>query len=34
MENCLSLNVPLKVNVKVGKSWGELEEYDGGGEPV
>lgn len=26
MENCVKLNVPLKVKLKIGKSWGELQE--------
>ncbi|XP_030370750.1 DNA polymerase theta [Scaptodrosophila lebanonensis] len=26
MENCVKLNVPLKVKLKIGRSWGELEE--------
>lgn len=26
MENCVKLNVPLKVKLKIGKSWGELKE--------
>lgn len=26
MENCVKLNVPLKVKLKIGRSWGELKE--------
>ncbi|XP_075148990.1 DNA polymerase theta [Haematobia irritans] len=26
MENCVKLNVPLKVKLKIGKSWGDLKE--------
>lgn len=26
MENCVSLNVPLLVKVKIGSNWGELKE--------
>lgn len=26
MENCVKLNVPLKVKLKIGKSWGNLKE--------
>jgi len=32
MENCISLSVPLKVDAKVGKVWGRLEKWKGGGE--
>lgn len=28
MENCAKLNVPLKVKLKIGLSWGELEVTD------
>jgi DNA polymerase-1 len=24
MENCVKLNVPLKVDVKIGKNWSEI----------
>ncbi|KAH8312810.1 hypothetical protein KR044_013001, partial [Drosophila immigrans] len=26
MENCVKINVPLKVKLKIGRSWGELQE--------
>lgn len=26
MENCVKLNVPLRVKLKIGRSWGELQE--------
>jgi len=26
MENCVKLNVPLKVKLKLGRSWGEMQE--------
>lgn len=28
MENCVTLNVPLMVKIKVGSNWGELKEVD------
>ncbi|XP_039491520.1 DNA polymerase theta [Drosophila santomea] len=27
MENCVKLSVPLKVKLRIGRSWGELEEF-------
>ena len=28
MENCIRLNVPLNVKMKVGKSWGSMESFE------
>ena len=27
MENCVTLNVPLLVKIKIGSNWGELKEF-------